>query len=192
MPEKTKVLLVEDDLDFVFLIRQMIKQEQSLEFLAYAENRADAVTLAKELSPDIVLMDLSLSKSELDGIEAAREIRIVTAAKILLLTSFEQPEIIIKASKRAFASGYVFKSQCQTLPDIVRKTAISHTPQEQFIKELVLQELSPAERNVLDTILGGGNSTQSTMKTVANQKTNIFKKLGLKNTNELVHIFKDW
>jgi len=30
------------------------------------------------------------------------------------------------------------------------------------------------------------------MKTVANQKTNIFKKLGLKNTNELVHIFKDW
>lgn len=133
MPEKTKVLLVEDDLDFVFLIRQMIKQEQSLEFLAYAENRADAVTLAKELSPDIVLMDLSLSKSELDGIEAAREIRIVTAAKILLLTSFEQPEIIIKASKRAFASGYVFKSQCQTLPDIVRKTAISHTPQEQFI-----------------------------------------------------------
>ena len=192
MSEKVKVLLVEDDSDFVFLIQKMIKQDPHLDFIGYASNSVSGVEMAQRLRPDIVLMDLNLSGHELDGAAAAKEIRLKTDAKILLLTSYEQPEIIISQSKKAFASGYVFKSQCQTLPDIVRKTAISHTPQEQFIKELVLQELSPAERNVLDTILGGGNSTQSTMKTVANQKTNIFKKLGLKNTNELVHIFKDW
>lgn len=192
MDEKIKVLLAEDDLDFVFLIIKMIKQDAALDFIAHADNKASSVQLAQKLNPDIVLMDLNLSKSDLDGIEAAKEIRINTNAKVILLTSFEQPGIIINASKKAFASGYVFKSQCQTLTDTIRKTARSHTPQEQFIKELILQDLTPAERHIFGMLLGEGAEAQSTAKTVANQKTSIFKKLGLKNTNELIHIFRNW
>jgi len=192
MTEKIKVLLVEDDLDFVFLIRKMIKQDASLDYSGHAVSGKDGVTLAKKLLPEIVLMDLNLSKSDLDGIEAAREIRVSTDAKIILLTSFEQPDIIINASKKAFASGYVFKSQCQTLTDIIHKTAVSGTPQSQFIKELFLQDLTSAERHIVNIMLGADTSAQSTEKTIANQKTSIFRKLGLKNTNELNHIFRNW
>jgi len=193
MLNKVKVLLVEDDQDFVFLIQKMIKRDGKLDYLGHASGRASGVEMAQSLKPDIVVMDLNLSGSELDGIEAAKNIRLTTDAKVLLLTSYEQPEIIINASKKAFASGYVFKSQSQILTDIY-KTATSHTPQEEFIKELLLGELTPAERGVVSNMLEGNEDTlsSSSLKTVANQKTSIFKKLGVKKTSELIRIFRSW
>ena len=192
MIEKITVLLVEDDLDFVYLIRKMLERDSSLYFLGHVDNKTDAVNFAKRLSPNIVLMDLNLSKSELDGIEAAREIRLATDARVLLLTSFEQSKISINASKKAFASGYIFKSQCQTLTETIRKTARTQTPQGQFIREMILQDLTATERHIFGMMLGEDGTTQSTEKTIANQKTSIFRKLGLKNRNELLHIFRNW
>jgi DNA-binding NarL/FixJ family response regulator len=150
--------------------------------------------MARELNPDIVVMDLNLSGVDLDGIEAAKEIRLATDAKILLLTSYEKPEIIISASKRAFASCYVYKSQCQTIADIIYRTAASDTPQEHFIKDMLWNELTAAERGVLNDLLNGNaEKTQtSSAKTVANQKTGIFRKFGLRNTDELIKIFRNW
>lgn len=192
MDKKIKVLLIEDDLDFVFLIRKMIEQDNRLAFLGYADNKADGVNFAQKMLPDIVLADLNLSINDIDGADAAKEIRLTTDAKVLLLTSFEQPEIIINTSKKAFASGYIFKSQCQMLTDIIHKTMVSQTPQAHFIKELILQDLSPAERAVLFMLLNESNDLQSAIKTVANQKTNIFRKLGFKNTHELIHVMRNW
>lgn len=192
MSDKTKVLLAEDDQDFVFLIQKMINQNANLDYLGHASSREDSVKLALKLKPDIVVMDLNLSGSELDGIEAAKEIRLTTGAKILLLTSYEKPEIIINASKKTFASGYVFKSQCQTLADTIHKTATSSTPQGEFIKELLIGELTPAERGVLNHLLEGDTDTlPSSLKTIANQKTSIFRKLGLRNTSELIRVFRN-
>lgn len=190
MGDKIRVFLVEDDLDFVFLLQKMIEQDSALEFLTYAENKIAGIEITKRINPDIVLMDLNLSGSELDGIEAAKEIRLTTNAKVLLLTSFEEPEIVINASKKSYASGYIFKSQFQALSDVIKQTVNSRMPQEQFIKELILSDLSPAERSVLNLMLGDGHDLKSTSKTIANQKTSIFKKLGLRNTNELLHLFR--
>lgn len=190
MGDKIRVFPVEDDLDFVFLLQKMIEQDSALEFLTYAENKIAGIEITKRINPDIVLMDLNLSGSELDGIEAAKEIRLTTNAKVLLLTSFEEPEIVINASKKSYASGYIFKSQFQALSDVIKQTVNSRMPQEQFIKELILSDLSPAERSVLNLMLGDGHDLKSTSKTIANQKTSIFKKLGLRNTNELLHLFR--
>lgn len=107
-------------------------------------------------------------------------------------TSFEQPEIIINASRNSFASGYIFKSQCQTLNDTIKNTVTSHTPQEEFIKELVLKDLTETERSVFYMMLGDDIILHSADKTIANQKTSIFKKLGVKNINEVRHVFKEW
>jgi len=192
MSDKIKILLVEDDIDFMYLIRKMISQDKTLDFAGYAESKFAGIELAKKIEPDIVLMDLNLSNNEFEGIEAAREIKLATNAKILLLTSNEESKAVITASKKSFASGYIFKSQCQTLNDVIQKTAHSHTPQAQIIKELILQDLSEAERGVFDTMLGTEPIFYSADKTIANQKTNIFKKLGIKNTRELIHIFKNW
>jgi len=191
MEEKIRILLVEDDIDFAFLIKKRIKKDKRLECTGYAQNKDSGIKLAKELKPDIVLMDLNLSGSELDGIGAAKEIKLTTGAKVLLLTSFEEPEITINASKKAFASGYVYKSQCQTLADTIYKTATSITPQELFIKEMIINELTSAEQGVIKEIAGGVMGVSS-ISTIANQKTSIFKKLGIKSTDELVRLIKYW
>jgi DNA-binding NarL/FixJ family response regulator len=192
MDKKVSVLLVENDRDFVFLIQKILEKDDKLKYVGHADSKKLGVQMAQQLKPDIVIMDLNLSGSELDGIEAAKEIRLTTAAKMLLLTSFEQSDIMLNASKKAFASGYIFKSQCQTLADTVYKTATSNTPQEMLIRELVLNELTSAERGILNDLISGEMSAHSSSSTIANQKTSIFKKLGVKSTDDLVSVFKNW
>lgn len=185
-----RFIIVEDDCDFIFLIKQMLKNEPDLELVGCAGSKAEAVGLACEAMPHIVLMDLNLSSTKLDGIEASREIRRTTNAKVIILTSFEDPKTVIEASKKSFASGYVFKSQFELIPDSIRNTAKGHTPQEYLINSLIIAELSPAEQSIFNSIMSGTDlAALSSQKTIANQKTNIFKKLGVKNQAELLHIF---
>ena len=192
MNKKIKVLLVEDDNDFVFLIQKMIEGDERLEYVGYAGCKHLGVEMAQKNKPDVIVMDLNLSGSELDGIEAAKEIRLTTDAKVLLLTSFEQPDIVLSACKKAFASGYIFKSQCSTLADTIYMTATSRTPQGLLIKELVLNDLTSAERGVLKELIEGNPVTASASSTIANQKTSIFKKLGIRNTGTAIRVFKNW
>jgi len=192
MDKKVRVLLVEDDHDFAFLIQKMLEKDERLICTGHAHTKEKGIETAQKQKPDIVVMDLNLSGGTLDGIEAAKEIRLTTTAKVLLLTSFEHPGIILDASKRAFASGYIFKSQCAALAETVYQTAVSNTPQETLIKELILAGLTPAERGILSGLISGEMDTQSSSSTVANQKTSIFKKLGVKNTSELISVFKAW
>lgn len=186
---KIRFIIVEDDEDFIFLIKQMLNNEPDLELLGCAVSKAEAIRLACEVMPDIVLMDLNLSSTELDGIEASCEIRRMTDAKVIILTSFEDQKTVIEASIKSFASGYIFKSHFELIPDCIRKTAAGHTPQEYLINSLITAQLSPAEQAIFNSILGNDVPVLSSKKTIANQKTNIFKKLGVKNQGELLHIF---
>ena len=190
--ETYSVIIVEDDLDFVWLIQSMIEDTAGLRFAGYASDIAGAGRLAAETRADIALVDLGLGSQDLGGIEAAKAIRLNSRAKVLLLTSYEDPEIIISASKRSFASGYIFKSQYGQLTDIIRKTARGNTPQQVMIKELILKDLTNAERSVFSTLMGENVAVHSAEKTSANQKTSIFKKLGLKNAQELCRIFHNY
>ena len=191
MSKKIKVLLVEDDLDFAYLIEKVICSDERLDLIGHATNKTSAVNLACGLKPDIVVMDLNLSGADLDGIEASKEIGILTGSKVLLLTSLEQTDVIINASKKAFASGYIFKSHYETITDTIYNTAVSRTPQEEFIKELVLSDLSSAERAVFTDMLNEeiNLTISSAGKTIANQKTSIYKKLGVRGSDELIRIF---
>ena len=191
MTDIYKVLLVEDDPDFVFLIQQVIDKCEKLSFLRSVRRGEEGVALAKKLKPDVVLMDMNLPGG-MDGEAAARAIRLATNAKVLMLTAREEPEVIIRASIYAFASGYIFKSQCQDLVDVILHTLQCRTPQALFIRELALSGLSSAERGVLEMLNSGNFALHSADKTIANQKTSIFRKLGLRNTAELMHILNTW
>lgn len=191
MHETCKVVLVEDDPDFIYLIRQAVQKCDALSFLAAAKSGEEGIALVKQLLPQVVLMDLNLAGG-MNGIAAARAIRLATPARVLLLTSCEDPETIIRASKQAFASGYIFKSQCQALVDVICRTAQAPTPQSTMIRELVLSDLSFAERSVVEMLLKSTLPISSAEKTIANQKTSIFRKLGLHSTAELLHVFNGW
>ena len=152
-------------------------------------SKKGALPAALTDSPDLVLMDLNLESTWMDGVETARAIRIETNARIIILTSFDQPEIILDACRRAFASGYVLKNQFSMLIPTIRTTYSGITPQALLICSLILEVLSPAERAVLDQMLGREITLHSKNKTIANQQSNILRKLELSGKLELCHIF---
>ena len=189
--KEIRVLVVEDDDDFARLILHTLQQSDDLRCVGIAKGRQQAVQMAKQQLPDVVLMDLNLS-SYMDGIDAAREIRTAIHTKIVILTVFENPEIILEASKRSFASGYLFKSQFSLLAGTLRSTVRGHTPQEWMIRSLILSDLSYAERTVFDMMMEKKIELFSSPKTIANQKTTILKKLGLHSQWELNMVFGDY
>ena len=187
--KKIQVLIVEDDPDFCFLIQETLR-EAGMKVVGTAETAGLALKLARGKNPDVVLMDLCLTDTRMDGIEAGKAIRLQTDAKVIILTSYEDPGVVREACCRSFASGYVFKSQYALLEETVRNTAEGHTPQEYLIASLILSELSPAERSVLELMLGRDLKLQSSPKTISNQKSHLLKKLGLTSRDEVCHLFQ--
>jgi DNA-binding NarL/FixJ family response regulator len=105
--ERIRVLVADDHPVFRRGMRAILGAEPDTELLGEATDGEEAVTLALELRPDVILMDLNMPN--LNGIEATR--RILQAnpdTAILMLTMFEDDKSIL-AAMRAGAHGYVLK-----------------------------------------------------------------------------------
>ncbi|WP_455682945.1 DNA-binding response regulator [Thomasclavelia sp.] len=187
-----RVVLIEDDLDFCYLINNTIKQADDIMLLAIYNNAKDVLENISSLDFDIVLGDLSLTQNNFDGIEVIKQVRLLTNCKAIILSSFENPEIVIDASTKSFSSAYIFKSQFNILLETIRSCYYGHNPQEHLIQNTILQKLSNAELSVFKMILNQEVQLLSSNKTIANQKTSILKKLDLKNQKELQHLFKNY
>lgn len=185
-----KVMIVEDDKDFTVMIQKLLSRHSRIRVVCAHRKRYGIVEAARQCSPDIVLMDLHLGSSSMDGIRASREIRIHTNAKVLIFTALDSPEIIQKAAKEAFASGYIFKNQLSLLVENIFALAEGYTADEYLVASSALSCLTEAEMSVFQIMMGKDIELQSTKKTIANQKTRIIRKLGLENQKELEHVFK--
>jgi len=139
-------------------------------------------------------MDLNLSGTALDGIEAAKDIRTKTGTQVLLLTAYEDEGIILSASKKAFASGYIFKSQFMDIADVIYRTATSNTVEKTRIKYSVLKDLTGAEAAVFKGYLEGNLNkyTYASPSTTEKQLLNVYRKLGVKSGKELMRVFGNW
>ena len=107
MSEAIRVLIADDHQ----LVRQglaaLLSVKPGFEVLGQAQNGAEAVKMAANLKPDIILMDLLMPK--MNGIEATREIKQENPeARILIITSFAEDENVYQAIK-AGALGYLLK-----------------------------------------------------------------------------------
>lgn len=187
--EKIKLMVVEDDTDFLFLIQETLEKEVDFDICALCSSKKEALSTAHTVSPDIILMDLNLESTWMDGVEIARAIRLETDARIIVLTSYDQPEIILKACRQSFASAYVLKKQFSLLVPTIRTTYSGATPQSLLIYNLILEVLSPAERDVFEQIMGKKVYLRSKNKTISNQQSSILHKLDLSSKSELYHIF---
>ena len=185
-----KVLLVEDDEDFAFLMKKLLSRQPDIQIVGYCGDEDTVMEMVRREIPDVVLMDLNLGNSSADGIRLSRQIRIETDAKVLILTALNTPDIIMRAAREAFASGYIFKNQLSFLVENIRAISKEYTAQEYLIASSALSILSDAEMAVFQIMMGKENDFHSSAKTLSNQKGRIIKKLGLKNQIELVHVFK--
>jgi DNA-binding NarL/FixJ family response regulator len=116
-------VLLADDQDLVRVgLRIILESEDGIEVVGEARNGREAVTLGRELAPDVICMDVQMP--ELDGLEATRQLlREGTAAGILILTTFDRDDYLF-AALEAGASGFVLKnSSPESLVDAVQVVA---------------------------------------------------------------------
>lgn len=69
-----KVLIVEDDNDFVYLVQKLLKKQKDIEVIIGGPDQKKVLEKVHKEQPDIVLMDLNLGVSNMDGILLSREI----------------------------------------------------------------------------------------------------------------------
>jgi DNA-binding NarL/FixJ family response regulator len=102
-------ILIVDDHAFVRRgVQTILHPFPKWEFCGEADNGKDAIRLADELKPEVIIMDVSMPG--LNGIEATRAIRKThPEAKIVLLTLHQSPELV-RSAFRAGANGYVLKT----------------------------------------------------------------------------------
>lgn len=105
--KKIKLILVEDHVLTRIGLKVSLEKYPNLEIVSETANGKEAIRLAEEKSPDIVIMDISLV--ELDGIEATKQIKQQNpSVKVIMLTSHESEREIL-ASLASGADGYCLK-----------------------------------------------------------------------------------
>jgi CheY-like chemotaxis protein len=104
--EQEKLLIVEDEILVATDIHAMV-ENQGYSVIAVVDNGKEAVRVATEQKPDLVLMDINL-KGDMDGIEAAGRIRSQSEIPIVFLTAHAE-EGLLERAKLVFPFGYLLK-----------------------------------------------------------------------------------
>ncbi|WP_010245166.1 response regulator transcription factor [Acetivibrio cellulolyticus] len=198
-----KVFLVEDDPDWVSLLVDFLEFEPDIRIALTAANKQEAVEKAAIHDFNVIIMDINLNETDYDGIDAASEILKTKNAKIIMLTSFDEDELIIK-SFSAGAVEYLRKMDYQALPHIIRSVNRNRTPVEVLQKEhaklkrenTIIKELSRAEREIFE-LKSQGYTLKDIMiklnkseRTLKNQVGMILKKLNVKSLKEALEKMK--
>lgn len=137
-------MLVDDHPMWRQTLRKVLEQDRAGKVVAEAADGDEAVRMAAEIKPDVVVMDINLPV--LGGIEATRRVRaVLPSAKILVLSASERRSDVIE-SVRAGASGYLLKT---TEPaDLVEAVRRVHRGEMVFppeLAEIVLGEIRGGE-----------------------------------------------
>ena len=202
-PSPIRVLVVDDHTLFRKGIVSLLSAEAGFEVVGEAGNGREAIEKARDLMPDIVLMDLSMP--QMDGLEATRRIKAeLPHVRIVILTVEEADQNLFEAVKNG-AQGYLLKKiEPRALFDTLRGVAqgeasISRLMAAKLMGEFSRQanrarsgadgspELSPREHEVLGLVAQGKSNKEIAAalgvaeNTVKNHLKNILEKLHLEN-----------
>jgi len=172
-----------------------------MEVIAEAGTGPEAVRLAKELRPDVIIMDIAMP--EMTGVEATRRIREANPASQILILSMHKDSVYVRESLRAGARGYLLKESIdEDLLRAVRAVAEGGGFLSPEISRTVLDDyqqttdpfdlLTAREREVLQLLAEGkvakevATALEVSVFTVDAHRGRILKKLGLRSSTELV------
>jgi DNA-binding NarL/FixJ family response regulator len=203
--DKIKILLVDDHAMFRAGIRALIEAEQRMKVVGEASSGDEAVDRARELKPDVVIMDLAMPGS--NGLEATRRISALDLhTSVLVLTVHAEEEYLVPVVE-AGASGYLTKTSADTdlleairvvargqvfLPPKAATLLLKRYKAEEGDEGAGLTDLSMREKEVLALTAEGFSSREIgqklfiSPKTVDTYRSRIMDKLGLSHRSELV------
>ncbi len=144
--ETIKVLVVDDHAVVRDGLSGMLGMQEDLTIVGEAENGLEAVGKAKELRPDVILMDLRMP--QLDGVGAVERILAENPhIKVIILTTYDSDEYVFQAIK-AGAKGYILKDASRDeLVDAVRAVHRGASPLHPKVATRVLDRLARLSRH---------------------------------------------
>jgi len=205
-----RVLVADDQALVRSGFRMILEARDDIEVVGEAENGAEAVELAHELDPDVILMDVRMP--ELDGVEATRRLA-GTKARVLILTTFDLDEYVVEAL-RAGASGFLLKDvRPEQLADAVRVVAkgdallaptVTRRLLDRFAGSLpvetpppTLDSLTARELEILRLLATGSSNAEIAGELVVSEATvkthvsSVLRKLGVRDRVQAVMIAYD-
>lgn len=201
-----RILLADDHTILRNGIRAILEDEPGLVVVGEADDGRMAVSLACQLKPDIIIMDIAMPL--LNGLEATRQIKhACPGSKVIILTMHDNEEYIVQMLE-AGAMGYILKdAAARELIHAIRlvhrgeavlSPAITRIVIEDYLRWGMIRptgdgdELSPREREILQLIAEGYTSKQIaeilviSIKTVQAHRNSLMQKLKLHNRGELI------
>jgi DNA-binding NarL/FixJ family response regulator len=204
----TRVLIADDDDLMRAGLVELLTADPQIEIIGQASTGRQAVERARQLAPDVVLMDVRMP--DLDGISATRELaRAAPATRVLILTTFEQDDYIFGAL-HAGASGFLLKrarpeeliaavhtvaaGEALLSPSVTRRVIdrMAQQPTPELADQAKLDGLTPREREVLE-LIARGLSNREIAATLAVEESTIrthvkrlLMKLGLRDRVQAV------
>ena len=204
----TRMLIADDDDLMRAGLAELLSGEDSIEIVGQARSGREAVERARRLNPDVVLMDVRMP--DMDGIAATAELaETAPAARVLILTTFEQDDYIFGAL-RAGASGFLLKrtrpeeliAAVHTVaagdsllsPSVTRRVIdrMAQQPTPDLSGQAKVDELTPREREVLELVAGGLSNREIAAELVIEEATvrshvrRVLMKLGLRDRVQVV------
>jgi DNA-binding NarL/FixJ family response regulator len=199
MGEKVKILLVDDHEVLRDGLAALIDRHTDMEIVAAVGSGSSAVRLAREMRPDVVVMDIGLP--DLNGIDATRQITDRESAPRVLCLSVHREQNLIGEMFHAGATGYLVKNCAgRELVDAIRTVASGQTYISPAVAGDVVQEyvrgrphrgdsvyttLSDREREVLQLIAEGCNTKDIAVRLGISEKTVAAHRLNLMRTLDI-------
>jgi DNA-binding NarL/FixJ family response regulator len=196
MTQKISVLLVDDHALVRRGFRRLLADDPAIAVVGEASDGNEAISLAQELKPQVVVMDVAMPGS--NGLAATRAILAKDPGTAILVLSMHSEETLVRQALDAGAKGYVLKNALDLdLASAVKRVAAGETvldpavvPREQAGGER--SRLSARELEVLQLICDGLSNKEIaarlglSVNTVAVHRANIMNTLGVHKTAELV------
>jgi len=197
MATKIKVLLVDDHSLVRRGFRRMLEDEADIVVIGEASNGDEAVRLARELVPQVIVMDCALPGTS--GLAATRKILETAPPKAILMLSMHSEDTLVRQALDAGARGYILKNAVDLeLATAIRRVAAGEIVLDaQLAKPVTLRGernvgLTARELEVLQLIVNGKSNKEIaddlklSVNTVAVHRANIMETLGIHKTAELV------
>ena len=197
MATRIKVLLVDDHSLVRRGFRRMLEDEADIVVIGEASNGDEAVQLARELAPQVIVMDCALPGTS--GLAATRKILETDPSKAILMLSMHSEDTLVRQALDAGARGYILKNAVDMeLAAAIRRVAAGELVLDpQLAKPANLRGernagLTARELELLQLIVNGKSNKEIaddlklSVNTVAVHRANIMETLGIHKTAELV------